>query len=219
MHWLHNAQGLFAPPTWSGLNNSTVFELKLQISQIQGFRSLFLSMVVSQANTHWFRSSQGLFAPTTWSGLNNSTVFDLKLRNCSDARRLVIVFENSTGTYFDLNKMYSFIVIISSTHKYRKHKSNMLIWVLPILCFIWHSPDITLCGWLGSKPLLIFHDSGTWTVRELVLGGALVRRLMCAEVSYEAGGANNSMLCSLRTDLKWSVHSSTLYHGKNQHGS
>ena len=26
-----------------------------------------------------------------------------------------------------LNKMYSFIVIISSTNKYRKHKSSMLI--------------------------------------------------------------------------------------------
>ena len=31
---------------------------------------------------------------------------------------------------FSLNKMYSFIVIISSTNKYRKHKSSMLIWVL-----------------------------------------------------------------------------------------
>ena len=30
-----------------------------------------------------------------------------------------------------LNKIYSFIVIVSSTNKYRKHKSSMLIWVLP----------------------------------------------------------------------------------------
>ena len=29
-------------------------------------------------------------------------------------------------------KLYSFIVIISSTNKSRKHKSSMLIWVLPI---------------------------------------------------------------------------------------
>ena len=31
-----------------------------------------------------------------------------------------------------LNKIYPFIVIISSTNKYRKHKSSMLICVLPI---------------------------------------------------------------------------------------
>ena len=33
---------------------------------------------------------------------------------------------------FGLNKTYSFIVSIGSTNKYRKHKSSMLIWVLPI---------------------------------------------------------------------------------------
>ena len=32
-----------------------------------------------------------------------------------------------------LNKIYSFIVIISSTNKYRKHKSSMLVWVLPVI--------------------------------------------------------------------------------------
>ena len=31
-----------------------------------------------------------------------------------------------------LNKIYSFIVIISSINKYRKHKGSMLIGVLPI---------------------------------------------------------------------------------------
>ena len=31
-----------------------------------------------------------------------------------------------------LNKIYSFMVITSSTNKYRKHKNSMLIWVLPI---------------------------------------------------------------------------------------
>ena len=34
--------------------------------------------------------------------------------------------------YFGLNQIYSFAVIISSTNKYRKHKSGMLIWVIPI---------------------------------------------------------------------------------------
>ena len=33
---------------------------------------------------------------------------------------------------FGLNKIYSFIQVISSTNKYRKHKSSMLISVLPI---------------------------------------------------------------------------------------
>ena len=34
---------------------------------------------------------------------------------------------NQTRVSIGLNKMYSFIVIISSTHKYRKHKSSMLL--------------------------------------------------------------------------------------------
>ena len=43
--------------------------------------------------------------------------------------------ETSETAYIEilgLNKMYSFIAIISSTKKYRKHKSSMLISVLPI---------------------------------------------------------------------------------------
>ena len=31
-----------------------------------------------------------------------------------------------------VNKIHSYIVITSSANKYRKHKSNMLIWVLPV---------------------------------------------------------------------------------------
>ena len=34
--------------------------------------------------------------------------------------------------YLGLNQIYSFIVIVSPTNKYRKHKSGMLIWVIPI---------------------------------------------------------------------------------------
>ena len=42
------------------------------------------------------------------------------------------VTESYTISEFGLTKIYLCIVIISSTNKYRKHKSNMLIWVLPM---------------------------------------------------------------------------------------
>ena len=55
----------------------------------------------------------------------------------SAALGIVSLFPNLLGSRWPpvplgLNQIYSFIVIISSTNKYRKHKSNMLIWVLPI---------------------------------------------------------------------------------------
>ena len=37
--------------------------------------------------------------------------------------------------FLGLNKIYSFIVIICSTNKYRKHKSSMLIWESPSFFF------------------------------------------------------------------------------------
>ena len=43
--------------------------------------------------------------------------------------------ETSETAYIEilvLNQMYSFFAIISSTNKYRKHKSSMFIWALPI---------------------------------------------------------------------------------------
>ena len=46
-------------------------------------------------------------------------------------RSLVHASDWETNTLV-LNKIYSYIVIINSSNKYREHKSNMLIWVLSI---------------------------------------------------------------------------------------
>ena len=55
-----------------------------------------------------------------------------------------------------LNQIYSFIIIISSTNKYSKHKSSMLIWVLCIITGTGCADEIFLCRyWLCTWNFLL----------------------------------------------------------------
>ena len=63
-----------------------------------------------------------------------------------------------------LNKTYLYIIVISSTNKYRKHKNSMLIWALPVDEMIVTFKFITVNWWLWR---------GHWFVVVGFLGGGV----------------------------------------------
>ena len=73
--------------------------------------------------------------------------------------------------FVGLNKVYSFIVFISSRSKYRKHKSSMLIWVLSVLHYFFS----------GRADRNTQDNLQNWTVI------SLVSSMVWLEVSYLTG--------------------------------
>ena len=113
-----------------------------------------LACPVARSCADWWKGNYG------WLVLLNGTGRHQQQRCCSVGSTVISPLPcwrwDERTKAIGLNKMYSFVIIISSTNNYRKHKSGTLVWVLPKAII---SPFLRLwCGWREERLFNFYID-------------------------------------------------------------